>query len=338
VASLGHAHPMIAEAVAEQAKTLITCPELFYNDRRATLLEKLATVTPPGLHRFFLCNSGTEAVEGAMKFARMSTGKTDIVAAARGYHGRTLGALAATWDPSHREHVGPLPPGFRHVPYNKLDALEAALTDDTAAVLLEIIQGEGGVRPGSAEYFTGVQDLCRQRGVLLIIDEVQTGYGRTGKFFACEHYEVQPDLLTMAKAMAGGIPMGAFAIGERVQTIHKGAHSSTFGGNPLACAAALAVIDIMQQQHLPEHAAEMGAYFMERLRALGASKVREVRGLGLMIGMEMKEKVAPHLRALMDRGVMALAAGVTVLRFLPPLTITQSEVDTVVAQVAEVVR
>jgi LysW-gamma-L-lysine/LysW-L-ornithine aminotransferase len=338
VASLGHAHPMIAAAVAEQAKTLITCPELFYNDRRATLLEKLATVTPPGLQRFFLCNSGTEAVEGAIKFARMSTGKTDIVAAARGYHGRTLGALAATWDPSHREHVGPLPPGFRHVPYNKLDALEAALTDDTAAVLLEIIQGEGGVRPGSAEYFQGVQDLCRQCGVLLIIDEVQTGYGRTGKFFACAHYDVQPDIMTMAKAMAGGIPMGAFAIGERVQTIHKGAHSSTFGGNPLACAAALAVIDIMQQQHLPEHAAEMGAYFMERLRALGSSKVREVRGLGLMIGMEMKEKVAPHLRALMERGVMALAAGVTVLRFLPPLIITQDEVDTVVAQVAEVVR
>ncbi|MBM3224596.1 MAG: aspartate aminotransferase family protein [Candidatus Tectomicrobia bacterium] len=337
VASLGHAHPVIAEAVAKQAHTLITCPELFYNDQRAALLEKLATVTPPGLERFFLCNSGTEAAEGAIKFARMSTGKSEIIATVRGYHGRTLGALAAT-DPRHHEHVGPLPPGFKHVAYGRLDALEAAMTDDTAAVMLEIVQGEGGVRPGSPEYLQGVQQLCRQRDVLLIVDEVQTGYGRTGKFFACEHYDIRPDIMTMAKAMAGGIPMGAFGISERVHTIHKGTHSSTFGGNPLACAAALAVIDVMQQQHLPEHAAEMGAYFMERLRGMGSSKVREVRGLGLMIGMEMKEKVASHLRGLMDRGVIALAAGVTVLRFLPPLTITQDDVDTVVAQVAEVIR
>src|ERR671924_681469 len=338
VASLGHAHPMIAEAVAEQAKTLIPCPELFYNDRRATLLAKLATVTPPGLTRFFLCNSGTEAVEGAIKFARMSTGKTDIIAAARGYHGRTLGALAATWDQSHREHVGPLPPGFQHVPYNRLDALEAALTDDTAAILLEIIQGEGGVRPGSAEYFQGVQDLCRQRGVLLIIDEVQTGYGRTGKFFACEHYDVQPDILTMAKAMAGGLPMGAFAIGERVQTIHKGTHSSTFGGNPLACAAASAVLDLLQGQRLPAYAAEVGTYFKERLQAIDSAKIREVRGLGLMLGVELKEKVAPYLRGLMERGVIALAAGTTVLRFLPPLIIPIEDIDTVVAQVTEVLQ
>jgi acetylornithine/LysW-gamma-L-lysine aminotransferase len=224
------------------------------------------------------------------------------------------------------------------VAYDKLEPLEAALTDDTAAVLLEIVQGEGGVRPGSAAYLKGVQDLCRQHGVLLIVDEVQTGYGRTGKFFACEHYDIQPDMLTMAKAMAGGVPMGALAIGERVQTIHRGAHSSTFGGNPLACAAAIAVLDVMQQQHIPEHAAEVGAYFMERIGALGSSKVREVRGLGLMIGVELKEKVAPHLRSLMDRGIMALAAGVTVLRFLPPLIITQDEVDTVVTHLAEVLR
>jgi acetylornithine/LysW-gamma-L-lysine aminotransferase len=338
VASLGHAHPMIAEALAEQARTLITCPELFYNDRRAALLAKLATVTPPGLDRFFLCNSGTEAIEGAIKFARMSTGKTEIVATTRGYHGRTLGALAATWDPKHHEHVGPLPTGFRHVAYDKLAALEEALSEDTAAVLLEIVQGEGGVRPASPAYLQGVQELCRQRGILLIVDEVQTGYGRTGTFFACEHAGIQPDMLTMAKAMAGGVPMGAFAIGERVQTVHKGAHSSTFGGNPLACAAAIAVLDVMQGQRLPQHAAQVGTYFLERLRALGSPKVREVRGLGLRIGVELKEKVAPHLRGLMERGVIALAAGVTVLRFLPPLIITKEEVDTVVTQVAEVLQ
>jgi acetylornithine/LysW-gamma-L-lysine aminotransferase len=338
VASVGHAHPRLAEAIALQAQTLITCPELFYNDRRAEFLQRLATVTPPGLDRIFLCNSGTEAIEGAFKFARMSTGKPNIIATMRGFHGRTLGALAATWDPKYREHFEPLPAGFRHVAYDKLDVLEEALDDQTAAVVLEVIQGEGGVRPASAGYLQGVQALCRQRDVLLIVDEVQTGFGRTGKFFACEHYGLEPDIVTMAKAMAGGLPMGAFAIGERVSTIHKGTHSSTFGGNPLACAAALAVLDIMQGQRLPEHAAEVGAYFLQRLRAIDSAKIREVRGLGLMVGVELKEKVAPYLRGLMERGVIALAAGTTVLRFLPPLIITTEEIDTVVTQLIEVLQ
>ena len=338
VASVGHANPTVVAAIAEQARTLLTCPELFYNDRRAQLLEKLAQVTPAGLDRMFLCNSGTEAIEAAIKFARMSTGKPGIVATMRGFHGRTLGSLAATWDQKAKEYFGPLPEAFRHVAYDKLDALEQVIDSQTAAVLLEIVQGESGVRPASAAYLQGVQRLCRERDVLLIIDEVQTGFGRTGAFFACEHYDLQPDILAMAKAMAGGIPMGAIAIGERVQTIHKGTHSSTFGGNPLACAAACAVLDVMQELRLPERAAEVGAYFMDRLRAMDSPKVREVRGLGLMLGVELKEKVAPSLRALMERGVLALAAGTTVLRFLPPLIITQEEVDTVVDQVAEVLR
>lgn len=338
VASLGHANPVVAAAIAEQARTLMTCPELFYNDRRAQLLEKLALVTPAGLDRVFLCNSGTEAIEGAIKFARMSTGKPGIIATMRGYHGRSLGALSATWDTKSTEYFGPLPAGFRHVAYDKLDALEPAIADDTAAVLLEIVQGEGGVRPASAAYLQGVQQLCRERDVLLIIDEVQTGFGRTGAFFACEHYDLQPDILAMAKAMAGGLPMGAFAIGKRVQTIHRGTHSSTFGGNPLVCAAACAVIDVMQEHHLPARAAEVGAYFLDRLRAIDSPKVRDVRGLGLLLGVELKEKVAPSLRALMERGVLALAAGTTVLRFLPPLIITQDEVDSVVAHVTEVLQ
>lgn len=336
VASVGHANPVVARAIATQAQTLITCPELFYNDKRAQLLERLASVTPPGLNRIFLCNSGTEAIEGALKFARMSTGRSKIIAAMRGYHGRTMGALSATWDPKYRQYFEPLPGGFEHVPYDKLDALEEALDDDTAAVVLEIIQGEGGVRPASAAYLQGAQALCRHRDVLLIIDEVQTGFCRTGKFFACEHYGLEPDMMTMAKAMAGGIPMGAFAIGERVETIHKGTHSSTFGGNPLACAAALAVLDIMQDQHLAERAAQMGAYFMDRLRTLESAKIREIRGLGLMIGIEMKSRVGPYLRALMERGVMALAAGTSVLRFLPPLVIEQDDIDTIVTKLAEV--
>jgi LysW-gamma-L-lysine/LysW-L-ornithine aminotransferase len=338
VASVGHAHPQVVEAIAAQAHTLITCPELFYNDRRAELLQQLATVTPPGLDRIFLCNSGTEAIEGAFKFARMSTGKPNIIATMRGFHGRTLGALAATWDPKYREHFEPLPAGFRHVAYDKLDVLEEALDDQTAAVVLEVIQGEGGVRPASPGYLQGVQALCRQRDVLLIVDEVQTGFGRTGKFFACEHYSLEPDILTMAKAMAGGLPMGAFAIGERVSTVHPGTHSSTFGGNPLACATALAVLDIMQRQRLPEHAAEVGTYFLQRLRAIDSAKIRDVRGLGLMVGVELKEKVAPYLRGLMERSVIALAAGTTVLRFLPPLIITREEIDTVVTQLTEVLQ
>lgn len=336
VASVGHANPAVAQAITTQAQTLITCPELFYNDKRAQLLERLAAVTPPGLDRIFLCNSGTEAIEGALKFARMSTGRPKIIAAMRGYHGRTMGALTATWDPKYRKHFEPLPAGFEHVPYDKLDALEEALGDDTAAVVLEIVQGEGGVRPASAAYLKGAQEMCRHRDALLIIDEVQTGFGRTGKFFACEHYGLEPDIVTMAKAMAGGVPMGAFAIGARVESIHKATHSSTFGGNPLACAAALAVLDIMQEQQLAERAAHLGAYFMDRIGALESSKIRDIRGLGLMIGIEMKSRVGPYLRALMERGVIALAAGASVLRFLPPLVIEQDDIDTVVTQLSEV--
>ncbi len=336
VASVGHANPAVAAAIAEQARTLITCHELVYNDRRAQFLQRLAQVTPPGLDRIFLCNSGTEAIEGALKFARMSTGKPGIIATMRGYHGRTLGALSATWNAKSQEYFGPLPEGFTHVAYNKLEALEEAVDAHTAAVLIEIVQGEGGVRPASAEYLQGVQQLCRERDVLLIVDEVQTGYGRTGAFFACEHNGLQPDILTMAKAMAGGVPMGAFAIGPRVQTIHKSTHSSTFGGNPLACAAAGAVLDVMQEQRLPERAAEVGAYFKERLQAIESKQIREVRGLGLLLGVELRSKVGPALRALMERGILAAAAGTTVLRFLPPLIITPEEVDTVVTQVADV--
>lgn len=338
VASVGHANAKVAEAIAEQARTLITCHELVYNDRRAELLEKLAQVTPPGLDRFFLCNSGTEAIEGALKFARMSTGKSGIVATMRGYHGRTLGSLSATWNPKSNELFGPLPEGFKHVAYNKLDAMEEAIDDATAAVVLEIVQGEGGVRPGSASYLQGVQKLCHERDVLLIVDEIQTGFGRTGAFFACEHYGIEPDILTMAKAMAGGIPMGAIAIGPRVQQIQRGTHSSTFGGNPLACAAACAVLDVMQTERLPERAAEAGAYFLEQLKKIDSKQIREVRGLGLMIGMELRTKVGPALRDLMERGVLVAAAGTTVLRFLPPLVITPEDIDTVTAHVADVVQ
>jgi acetylornithine/LysW-gamma-L-lysine aminotransferase len=324
-ANLGHANPVVAEAIAAQARTLISCPEMFYNDRRAELMARLVSVAPEGLERVFLCNSGTEAVEAALKFARATTGRKEFVAAMRGFHGRTMGALAATWEKKYREPFEPLVPGYRHAAYNDLAALDAAVTEQTAAVILEVVQGEGGVRPGTAEYLRGAQQLCRERGALLILDEVQTGFGRTGALFACEHHGLRPDLLCLAKSMAGGLPMGAVLIGDRVGPLPAQSHGSTFGGNPLASAAALATLDVLERERLAERAAELGTWFVARLRRIQSPLVREVRGLGLMVGIELKQKVTPFLQALMSQGVLALPAGLTVMRFLPPLVISQSD-------------
>jgi LysW-gamma-L-lysine/LysW-L-ornithine aminotransferase len=324
-ANLGHANPAVAEAIATQARTLISCPEMFYNDRRAELMARLVSVAPEGLERVFLCNSGTEAVEAALKFARATTGRKEFVAAMRGFHGRTMGALAATWERKYREPFEPLVPGYRHVAYNDLAALDASVTEQTAAVILEVVQGEGGVRPGTAEYLRGAQQFCRERGALLILDEVQTGFGRTGALFACEHHGLRPDLLCLAKSMAGGLPMGAVLIGDRVGSLPAQSHGSTFGGNPLASAAALATLDVLERERLAERAAELGTWFAARLQRIQSPLVREVRGLGLMVGVELKQKVTPFLQALMAQGVLALPAGLTVMRFLPPLVISQSD-------------
>ena len=331
--NLGHANPAVADAIAAQARTLISCPEMFYNDRRAELMERMIGIAPEGLGRIFLCNSGTEAVEAALKFARLVTGRRETIATMRGFHGRTMGALSATWEKKYREPFEPLVPGFRHVAYNDLAALDQAVTDQTAAVILEVVQGEGGVRPGTPEFLRGAQALCRDRGALLIVDEVQTGFGRTGAMFACEHYGLRPDLLCVAKSMAGGLPMGAVLMGERVGLLPAQVHGSTFGGNPLACAASLAAIDYLETNHLAEHAAELGVWFMARLARIQSPVVREVRGLGLMVGIELKQKVTPYLQALMTQGVLALPAGLTVMRFLPPLVISQAEL----AQAADAV-
>lgn len=331
--NLGHANPAVADAIAAQARTLISCPEMFYNDQRAALMEKLISIAPRGLQRVFLCNSGAEANEAAIKFARLKTGRTEIIATMRGFHGRTMGALSATWEKKYREPFEPLVPGFRHVAYNDLAALDAALTDQTAAVMLEVVQGEGGVRPGTADYLLGAQKICRERGAMLILDEVQTGFGRTGAMFAAQHYDLQPDLLCLAKSIAGGLPMGAVLMGERIGTLPSQVHGTTFGGNPLVCAASLAAIGYLQDHHLSDRAAELGAWFMERLKRIQSPLIREVRGLGLMVGIELKQKVTPYLQALMANGILALPAGLTVMRFLPPLVIEQSAL----AQVAEVV-
>jgi len=338
VASVGHSHPAVVKAITEQASTLITCQEMFYNDRRAQLLEKLAGIMPDGLDRFFLCNSGTEAVEGAIKFARLSTGRPNIVAAMRGFHGRTLGSLSATHKKKYREPFMPLVPGFSHVPFGRIEALNDAVTEQCAAVILEIVQGEGGVRTAAADYFQEVQAICQERGALLIIDEVQTGFGRTGRWFAFEHVGIQPDLVCMGKAMAGGVPMGAIAIGPRIVPLAVGVHGSTFGGNPLACAAAQATLGVIEGENLVARASDLGAYFLQQLRTIESPLIRDVRGLGLMIGIELKIRAMPLVIALADQGIQVLTAGPTVLRLLPPLVISQEELDEVVAAIAQVTR
>jgi acetylornithine/LysW-gamma-L-lysine aminotransferase len=338
VANIGHSHPALVAAITTQAQILITCQEMFYNDRRAELLAELARILPANLNRFFLCNSGTEAVEGALKFARLSTKRANIVAAKRGFHGRTLGALSATYKSKYRDPFIPLVPGFSHVPFGQIEPLAESITNNTAAVILEIVQGEGGVRPGTAAYFQAVEAICRQRDVLLIVDEIQTGFGRTGRLFAFQHMGIQPDLICLGKAMAGGIPMGAINIGPRVSHLPVGVHGSTFGGNPLACAAALATLRIIEEEGLVSRSAVLGDYFLEQLQAIESPLIRDVRGLGLMIGLELKIRAMPIVKALARRGVQVLTAGPTVLRLLPPLVITREELDEVVAAIKDALR
>jgi LysW-gamma-L-lysine/LysW-L-ornithine aminotransferase len=335
VANLGHAHPKVAAAIAAQASRLVTLFETYYNDQRAALMESLTALTP-GLERVFLCNSGTESIEAAIKLARLSTGRSGIVAAMRGFHGRTLGALSATWNKKYSGPFEPLVPGFSHVPYNKIEALEQAVNGQTAAVLLEAVQGEGGVYPADPEYLQAARRICTQNGALLAIDEVQSGFGRTGKMFAYQHSGVVPDLLCVAKSLAGGLPMGAVLIGQAVHNLAPGLHGSTFGGNPLACAAAVATLEALQSEGLADQAAQKGAYLMDKLRAIPSPLIREVRGLGLMVGVELKQKVAPYLRLLQERHILALNAGLSTLRLLPPLVITYEQLDQLVTVLAEV--
>ncbi|GAC1537899.1 MAG: aspartate aminotransferase family protein [Herpetosiphon sp.] len=337
VLNVGHCHPAVVEAVQQQAATMIACPEMFHNDQRAMLMEELAAVLPTGMSRIFLCNSGTEGTEAALKFARATTGRSEVVATMRGFHGRTMGALSATWEPHYRDPFGPLVPGFRHVAYNNLAALEEAVGPQTAAVIVEVVQGEGGVRPGTEAFLRGAEAVCRRHGAMLIVDEVQTGFGRTGRLWAVDHFGIRPDLLVLAKSIAGGFPMGAVAIGERVGALGSGIHGSTFGGNPLACAAARATLRVVVDGGLPAQAATKGAWLLNELRQIKSQRIREVRGLGLMVGLEMRERVAPLVQALQARGVIVLNAGPSVIRLLPPLMISDNELQTAVAAIAEVV-
>jgi LysW-gamma-L-lysine/LysW-L-ornithine aminotransferase len=325
VGNLGAVHPEVVRAIREQAGELIHLGSGYANPVRTAFVERLLSLLPPTFASAFLCNSGTEAVEAALKIARSSTGRPKVVAARRGFHGRTFGALSATWRKELREPFEPLVPEFVHVPYNEPEALASAVDERTALLLLEPVQGEGGVHVATAEYLRAARAACDRAGALLAFDEVQTGLGRTGRLFAFQHAGVVPDLLTLAKSLAGGVPIGATVVSGEVAARFRGSHHSTFGGNPLACAAGLAALDVLVREHLSERAARLGASAAPRLAALPPAQVREVRGLGLMWGIELRERAAPVLAALEARGYLAISAGSTVVRLLPPLVIGEDD-------------
>jgi len=333
VCIVGHSHPKVVEAVRRQAEILISCHASFYNDARSELLQKITQIAPRNLNKIFLANSGSEAVECAIKLARKFSGKPEIIAMMGAFHGKTMGALSATWDKKYREPFKPLVPEFKHVPPDDLEKVREAITKKTAAVLVEPIRGEGGIRVPPNGFLPGLREICDETGVLLIFDEVQTGFGRTGKIFACEHWNIVPDILCLAKSVAGGLPLGITIAKENVMSSLKvGEHTTTFSGSPLVCAAACAAIDVLVEEKLPERAAMLGRYFKEKLEVLQARHkiVREVRGLGLMIGMELRFDVLNIILKCMERGVLVLDAGRNILRFLPPLVIEREHIDRVI--------
>ncbi len=338
VAVLGHGDPGYGAALADQLATLSTGHQSFGNDTRAALLLALRETAPPGLTRAFLSNSGAEAVEAALKFARLATGRAKVVALRRAYHGRTLGALAATADQKYRAPFEPLGLTVTHVPFDDADALTAAVDGETAAVILEPIQGEAGVHPASDAFLRAAGEVTTAHGALLVADEIQTGF-RTGAPFALSRAGVEPDILCTAKALANGFPIGLTLTSEAVGgSVPAGAHGSTFGGNPLACRAALATLAALRERDLYARSAMLGTEIVERVAALGSPKVRQVRGRGLMIGIELKERVTPTLRGLQERGVLALPAGNLTLRLLPPLIWEQTQVEELLVALGEVLQ
>ncbi len=340
VACLGHCHPAVVKAVQDQAARVMASPIGLYTETRAELLSKLVELLPGKLEHVFLCNSGTEAIEAGIKFARLQTGRRGVVSLKGSFHGRTLGALSSTWNPKIRKPFEPILDINTFVTPGDLEALDAALTEDVGLFLAEPVQGEGGVNVVEAEYLQAAEKLCRERGVVFMLDEIQTGFGRTGTMFTHEALGVEPDLMAMAKGLGGGFPIGGLAYSGSIhEALKPGVHGSTYGGNPLACAAALAVVETLVAEKIPARAAEMGALAKAKLEAAleGNPKVREVRGKGLMLGVELREKSAPYLAALTkDHQVIALNAGQTVLRMLPSLTVTEDELDRAVAAIATV--
>ncbi len=324
IAILGHAHPKISEAIAKQASTIMTVNESFANDERAKLLQRLAGLWHSATNtagKIFLSNSGTEANECAIKLARAKTGRKGFVACMNAFHGRSTGSLSLTFKPKYRERFEPLIGPITRVRFNDVEGLRAAVTGDTAAVFLEVIQGEGGIRPATVEYLKAAREICTEKGALLVVDEVQTGMGRTGKFFAFEHFGIAPDIVTLAKGFGGGVPIGATIAREEVCVFKPLEHGSTFGGNPLACAGANAALDAFESEGILQLAAENGEWMMEKLKGLQSKRpsIVDVRGKGLMLALELKIESKSILQAAQAKGLLVLASGEMVVRMLPPL-------------------
>lgn len=340
VSGLGHCHPAVTAAVARQARRLVHVANNYYHAPQALLAERLTRLAFPG--KVFFANSGAEVVEAAIKVARRygHPHRSDVIAMQGSFHGRTMGAVSATGQPKYRHGFEPLVPGFRHVPFNDLAAVRAAITDRTVAILVEPVQGEGGVHVAAPEFLRGLRALCTERDLLLIFDEVQTGMGRTGSLFAFQQYGVTPDLMTLAKSLGNGLPIGALVASARVaDVLGPGTHASTFGGGAVVCAAALAVLNVIQRQRLAQRAATLGRSLRRRLEGLAARHprlIRQVRGMGLMIGIEVETGGAEIVAACRRRGLLINCTQERVLRMLPALTVTERQVEQAVAVLDEV--
>lgn len=337
VTSVGHCHPLVAEAVKRQVDKLWHISNFFTSPAQVELSNKLVEIS--GLDRVFLTNSGAESVEGAIKVARKWASKNGrgghVISMENSFHGRTL-ATIATGQKKYQQGFEPIPSGFSQVPFNDIEALRNALNKDVAAVILEVIQGEGGIRPVKEGYLKAVRELCDEHGVLLILDEIQSGVARTGKWFAWQHDDVKPDLMTLAKGLGGGFPVGAFLCTEKVSdAIDFGDHGTTFGGNPLACVAALATIRVIEEENLCDRAAEMGNYIRNYFseKAESAPYIREIRGRGLMLGLELKTEALPLVKMLLEEGVVANATAGKVLRLVPALNIPPGDLENAVGKI-----
>ena len=335
---LGHAHPQVNAAIDRQASRLTNAHQSFDSPARQEFLDTLAGFLPPSLSRMSFANSGAEAVEAAMKYTRVATGRTRIIATHRAYHGRTFGALSATSDAKYREPFMPMLEGARHVPFDNLPAMAEAIDESTAAVIIEPIQGEGGIRVPTDGYLRGLRELCTANGSLLIIDEIQTGF-RTGAPLAFTREGIIPDILCLSKSIANGLPIGVTIVTEPVsERVPKGSHGGTFSGNPLVCAAGVATLQVLADESLHLQAARKGERFQQRIRELGLSQIREVRGRGLLLAVELKKPATPVIRAMQERGVLVLPAGGTVIRFLPSILIDDAQLDEGIDVLAEAIR
>ena len=324
---LGHAHPQVTDAIKLQASLLTNAHQSFDTPARQDFLEALGALLPPPLSRISFGNSGAEAIEAALKFARVATGRIGIIAAHRAYHGRTFGALSATADAKYRDPFAPMLEGVRHVPFDDLDALDSVLDDSVAAVIVEPIQGEGGIRVPADGYLKGIRERCDARGILLICDEIQTGF-RTGSPFAFSRDDIVPDILCLSKSIANGLPIGVTITTEAVSDrVPRGSHGSTFAGNPLVCAAGAVSLRLLADETLHARAAQAGTRFQQRIRDLRLPQVREVRGRGLMLAVELKKPSTPVIRAMQEQGVLVLPGGGTVIRFLPSILIQDAQLD-----------